>query len=204
MIIGMTKIMRNNHEENMMSYNPFENFDDALFHEFGNEEKFQKDLDEVSFVEGMNETLLSDFYFEGNKVIQSCEELITSYDVDEFVEQPSDIVENHIDDFIQVGRRGWDVVCFIIDKYPIYYVEGISQEEGVGMSSSEDWSSYMYDSYILYPGDDMVTDLFCPFEDDLSQYTQSDIQSSLDTYSFEDTDFFYEDFQPLCSDFDRH
>jgi hypothetical protein len=24
-------------EENMMSYNPFENFDDALFHDFGNE-----------------------------------------------------------------------------------------------------------------------------------------------------------------------
>ena len=26
-------------EENMMSYNPFENFDDALFHDCGNEEK---------------------------------------------------------------------------------------------------------------------------------------------------------------------
>jgi hypothetical protein len=38
----------------MMSYNPFENFDDALFHDFGNEEKFQKDLDEVSLAEGLN------------------------------------------------------------------------------------------------------------------------------------------------------
>jgi hypothetical protein len=45
-------------EENMMSYNPFENFDDALFHDFGNEEKCQKDLDEVSLAEGLNETLL--------------------------------------------------------------------------------------------------------------------------------------------------
>jgi hypothetical protein len=27
-------------EENMMSYNPFENFDDALFHDCGNEENF--------------------------------------------------------------------------------------------------------------------------------------------------------------------
>jgi hypothetical protein len=50
-------------EENMMSYNPFENFDDALFHDCGNEENFQKDLDEVSLAEGLNETLLSDFPF---------------------------------------------------------------------------------------------------------------------------------------------
>jgi hypothetical protein len=60
----------------MMSYNPFENFDDALFHDFGNKEKFQKDLDEVSLAEGLRKTLLSDFPFEGNEVIQSCEEVI--------------------------------------------------------------------------------------------------------------------------------
>jgi hypothetical protein len=29
-------------EENMMSYNPFENFDDALFHDYGNEENLPK------------------------------------------------------------------------------------------------------------------------------------------------------------------
>jgi hypothetical protein len=52
----------------MMSYNPFENFDDALFHDFGNEENCQKDLDEVSLAEGLNETLLSDFPFEENEV----------------------------------------------------------------------------------------------------------------------------------------
>jgi hypothetical protein len=43
-----------------------------------------------------------------------------------------------------------------------------------------------------------------PFKDDLLQHTQSDLQSSLDTYPFEDAYLFYEDFQPLCSDFDRH
>jgi hypothetical protein len=51
-------------EENMMSYNPFENFDDSLFHDFGNEQNYQKDIDEVSLVEGMNETLLSGLPFE--------------------------------------------------------------------------------------------------------------------------------------------
>jgi hypothetical protein len=54
----------------------------------------------------------------------------------------------------------------------------------------------------------MVTDLFHPFEDDLSQYTHDDSQPSLescDEYPFGDSDLFYEDFQPpSCSDFDGH
>jgi len=72
-------------EENMIIYNPFENFDDALFHDCGNEENCQKDLDKVSLAEGLNETLLSAFPLEENEFIQSCEEVIRSYDVDEFM-----------------------------------------------------------------------------------------------------------------------
>jgi hypothetical protein len=60
-------------EENMMSYNPFENFDDVFFHECVNEENFQKNLDEVSLIGGMNETLLSTIPFEEDEVVQSCE-----------------------------------------------------------------------------------------------------------------------------------
>jgi hypothetical protein len=48
----------------MMSCNPFENFDDALLHDYGNEENFLKDIDEVSLIEGLNETLLPSFPFE--------------------------------------------------------------------------------------------------------------------------------------------
>ena len=113
-------------EENMMSYNPFENFNDALFHDFGNEENCQKDLDEVSLAKGLNKTLLSAFPFEENEVIQSCEEVISSYGVDEFMEQPSDVVDEHIDDFIQVGRCRWDFGHFIFDRDPIYDIEGSS------------------------------------------------------------------------------
>jgi hypothetical protein len=51
-------------EENMMSYNPFENFDYALFHDCGNEEKCQRDLHKVSLAEGLNGTFLSAFPFE--------------------------------------------------------------------------------------------------------------------------------------------
>jgi hypothetical protein len=56
-------------EDNMMSYNPFENFDDVVFHECGNEESHQKDLDEVSLVEVLNDTLLSTLPFEKNEVL---------------------------------------------------------------------------------------------------------------------------------------
>jgi hypothetical protein len=86
-------------EENMISYNPFENFDDALFHDCGNEENCQMVLNEVFPLEGLNETLLSSFPFEENKVIQYFEEVISSYDADESMEQPSYIVDEHIDDF---------------------------------------------------------------------------------------------------------
>jgi hypothetical protein len=108
------------------------------------------------------------------------------------------MVDEPIDTFIQIGRRRWDLSYLKFDRDPIYDIEGSSQVEGV--SSSEEWSSYVYDSDVWQPGDDMVTDLFCPFEDDLSQHTQSDLQSSFGAYPFEDADLFYEEFQPLCSD----
>jgi hypothetical protein len=74
------------------------------------------------------------------------EEMISLNDADDLVEDPSDVVDQHIDDFIHVGRRRWDVVCFIFYKDPIYDVEGSSQEKGFELSSSEDWSSCIYDS----------------------------------------------------------
>jgi len=54
----------------MMSYNTFENYDDALFHGFANGEKYKKDLNDVFLLEGLNETLLSDFPFEKNEVLK--------------------------------------------------------------------------------------------------------------------------------------
>jgi len=47
------------------------------------------------------------------------------------------MVDQHIDDFIHVGRHRWDVVCFTLDN-PIYDVEDSSQTKGVEFSSSED------------------------------------------------------------------
>jgi hypothetical protein len=48
------------------------------------------------------------------------------------------------------------------------------------------------------PDDDLVINLFHPFEEDLSPYTHDDFQpflKSYDEYPF-DSNFFYEDFQP--------
>jgi hypothetical protein len=57
----------------MMSYNPFENLDDTLFYDCGNEENCQKEPNELSLVEGLNKTLLSTFPFEEDDFFQSCE-----------------------------------------------------------------------------------------------------------------------------------
>jgi hypothetical protein len=56
-------------EEDMMSYNPFENFDDVLFHDYGNEDNCQTDIDEVSLAEGLNETLSSTVPFKEDEII---------------------------------------------------------------------------------------------------------------------------------------
>jgi hypothetical protein len=49
--------------------------------------------------------------------------------------------------------------------------------------------------------DDMVTNLFHPFEDDPTQHFQDDFRPSLVSY---DAYLFCEDFQPSHSNFDRH
>jgi hypothetical protein len=102
------------------------------------------------------------------------EKMVIFSHTDGLMKVPFDMVDEPIDTFIQTGRHRWDLGCLKFDRDPIYDIEGSSQAEGV-KSSSEDWSSCMYDSDIWQPGDDMVTDLFFPFEDDLSQHTQSDL-----------------------------
>jgi hypothetical protein len=171
-------------EENMMSYNPFENFDDALFHDCGNEENYQKDLNEVFLTEGLKETLSSIVPFEEDEVIHSCEEVTSFYDTDEIMEHPPDTVDDHIDDFIQIGRCKWDLGCFIFYGDPIYDIEGTSRIKDTESISSKDLFLQIDGPY-MRPPNDMVIDLFHPFKDDLTQH-------------------FQDDFQPPYSDFDRH
>jgi hypothetical protein len=74
--------------------------------------------------------------------------------------------------------------CFIFYGDPIYDIEGTSQIKDTESISSEDLFLQPDGPYMCQPND-MVTDLFHPFEDDLTQR-------------------FQDDFQPPYSDFDRH
>jgi hypothetical protein len=68
--------------------------------------------------------------------------------VDGLVKEPLHMVDEHIDTFIQTGRRRWDFGCLIFDRDPIYDIEGTPQEKGFELSSSEDYFSYVYGSYV--------------------------------------------------------
>jgi len=116
---------------------------------------------------------------------------------DSLMKEPLDMVDKHIETFIQTGTCRWDFGRFIFYRDPIYDTNGSSQEKGVELSSSEDWSSCMYDSDAWQPDNDMVTNLFLPFEDDLLQHFKGDFQSSLGrcvAHPFGDADFLYENF----------
>jgi hypothetical protein len=78
----------------------------------------------------------------------------------------------------------WDLGCFIFYRDPIYDIEGTYQIKDIEIISSEDLF-LQSDGPYMCQSDDMVTYLFHPFEGDLTQCYQ-------------------DDFQPPCSDFDRH
>jgi hypothetical protein len=213
-------------EENMMSCNPFEDLDDTLFHDFGNEEvleepldatnlsekghikhfalrikpcvikkrwrsmlvKRKKNLDEVKHVGASLSLLPHDIVEvvqpcsppihkvqEVTSLSDECEELVEDVHASTppahedkemvtfpngLVKEPLHMVDEHIDTFIQTGRRMWDFGRLIFDRDPIYNIEGSPQEEGFELSSSEDYFSCIYDSYVWEPDDDMITDLF--------------------------------------------
>jgi hypothetical protein len=62
--------------------------------------------------------------------------MINISDTNDILEDPSDVVDQHIDDFIHVGRRRWVVGYIIFYGDPIYSVEGISQEKEFELLSS--------------------------------------------------------------------
>jgi hypothetical protein len=95
------------------------------------EEICKEDLDD----EDLNETPVSIFSLDESEFIHPFLPLadedkiiiIGFNDIDDLMEDPYDMVDQHIDDFIHVERRILNVVCFTFDKDPIYNVEGSSQ-----------------------------------------------------------------------------
>jgi hypothetical protein len=89
---------------------------------------------------------------------------------DDFMKEPLDLVDDHIDRFIQTRRHRWDVGCLIFYGDPIYDIGGGSCAKRIQLEYPGKWSSLAYDSYAWRPDVDMIIDLFRPFEDDLSQH----------------------------------
>jgi hypothetical protein len=107
--------------------------------EHTHEESPQEDLND----EDLDETSVSMIPLDEDEVFQPYfppaykdEEVISPKDVDDFVEDFSDTVDQHINDFIQIRRCRWDVQ-FNFEKEPIYDIEGSSQEKRVELSSLE-------------------------------------------------------------------
>jgi hypothetical protein len=68
--------------------------------------------------------------------------------VDGLVKETLDIVDEHINTFIQTSRRRWDLGCPIFYRDPIYDIEDSPQEKGFELSSSKDYFSCVCDSYV--------------------------------------------------------
>jgi hypothetical protein len=50
--------------------------------------------------------------------------VISPDDTNDFMEDLSNIIGQHIDDFIHVGKCGWDMGSFVFYGDPIYDIEG--------------------------------------------------------------------------------
>jgi hypothetical protein len=84
-----------------------------------------------------------------------------------FVEDLSDMVDHRIDDFIYIGRRRWDLSCFIFYGDPIYDMESSFRMKNDDMLLSND-------PIIQQLVDDMVADSFHPLKDGLLQGTHDE------------------------------
>jgi len=106
-----------------------------------------------------------------------------------------------IDEFIYIGRRGWNVI--IHDGDTIYDIEGHFH-----LFPSQTSYEISIDSNIWQQGDGIITDVFQAPKGDLVICSSDGFLSYLedfDEYSFDKLDLFYEeDYQPpLCLDIDK-
>jgi len=93
------------------------------------------------------------------------EEAMSLNDIDDSVEDPSDVVDHHINDFIYIGRHRWDVRFFVFDGDPIYDMEGGFQIKNVDVLPSKKWFSCLDALIIQRFEDDMVIENFHPLRD---------------------------------------
>jgi len=64
------------------------------------------------------------------------------------MKEPLDVVDEHIDTFIRIGRHRWDMGCLIFDGDPICDIEGTFKINNAEIFPSEDCFSQVGDPYI--------------------------------------------------------
>jgi hypothetical protein len=106
-------------------------------------------------------------------------------------------IDDNIDEFKHVGRRGWDAIGYDID--PIYDIESHLQVFPLQLSQQALDQRQQGDEIFTDAPQTPKVDLVPCFPDDFWSYLEC-----FDEYSSEHLDSFYvEDYQPpLCSDFD--
>jgi hypothetical protein len=79
------------------------------------------------------ETNLNNEYFEDpvesapTTFLHAHKEMVNFIHTDDLMKDPLEMVDDHIDTFICIGRHRWDMSCFIFYGDPIYDIEGHSQ-----------------------------------------------------------------------------
>jgi hypothetical protein len=71
-------------------------------------------------------------------------EMVSCSHTDGFMKEPLDVVGEHIDDFIHVGRHRWEVGCSSFDGDPIYDIEGGFRVKNDKLFPSECLSTCLY------------------------------------------------------------
>jgi hypothetical protein len=98
------------------------------------EESCQEYVDD----EDLDETSISILLLDEGEVIHTCfppthqdKKIFGFNDTNDLVEDPFDVVDQHIDDFIHVERHRWDVVCFNFDKIPFTMLKVVLKKKGL-------------------------------------------------------------------------
>jgi hypothetical protein len=122
-----------------------------------------------------------------------------------FMEEPLDLVGQHIDEFIHVGRRKREVGYSSFDGDSIYDIEGGFRVKNDNFCPLECLFTLLYNSDV-WKHDDMALDLFCPSKDEWFQYAYVDLQPFFGDYHFEHSEQSPDEYSQSfsCSNFDEH
>jgi hypothetical protein len=75
-------------------------------------------------------------------------EMVNFSHTNDLMKEPLDVVDEHIETFIHIRRRRWDMGCFVFNEDPIYNIKGTFQLKSTQISPLEDFFAPIGDPYI--------------------------------------------------------